>query len=59
MEESKGECVVNFFWLIRYLIHEQPRISKEGVIDVVNVTFDEAKTVLKKIIGPHAFVENE
>jgi hypothetical protein len=45
--------------LIRYLIHEQPRISKEGVIDVINATFDEAKTVLKKIIGPHPFVENE
>jgi len=24
-------------------IHEQPRISKEGVVDVVNATFDEVK----------------
>jgi hypothetical protein len=33
-------------------IHEQLGVSKEG-------TFDEAKTALKRIIGPHAFVENE
>jgi hypothetical protein len=24
-----------------------------------NATFDEAKTTYKKIVGPHAFVENE
>jgi hypothetical protein len=33
-------------------IHEQLGISKEG-------TFDEAKTTLKRITCPHAFVENE
>ena len=43
----------------KVLIHEQLGISKEGVIDVANATFDEAKTTLKKILGPHAFVENE
>jgi hypothetical protein len=41
------------------LIHEQFGISKERVINVANATFDEAKTTLKKIVGPHAFVENE
>jgi len=28
-------------------------------MDVVNATFDEAKTTLKKITNPHAFVKNE
>jgi hypothetical protein len=41
------------------LIHEQLRISKEGALDVANATFEEAKTALKRIIGPHAFVDNE
>ncbi len=41
------------------LIHEQLEISKEGAIDVVNATFEEAKIALKRIVGPHAFVENE
>jgi hypothetical protein len=41
------------------LIHEKLGISKEGTIDVVSATFDEAKSTLKKITGPHAFVENE
>jgi hypothetical protein len=41
-----------------YFIHEQFGISK-GVVDVGNATFDEAKTTLKKIACPHAFVENE
>jgi hypothetical protein len=41
------------------LIHEQFGISKEGIIDVVNAIFDEAKTALKKIVNAHAFVENE
>jgi hypothetical protein len=31
----------------------------QGVIDATNATFDEAKIALKKIAGPHAFVENE
>ncbi len=39
------------------LIHEQLGISKEGVVDATNPTFEEAKTALKRIIGPHA--ENE
>jgi hypothetical protein len=39
-------------------IHEQFGISKEGTIDATNATFNEAKTALKKITGPHAFVEN-
>jgi hypothetical protein len=41
------------------LIHEHLEISKEGVIDVVNVNFEEAKTALKRIARPHAFVQNE
>ncbi len=41
------------------LIHEQLGISKEGTIDVVNATFEEAKTTFKRITSPHAFVENE
>jgi len=41
------------------LIHEQLGISNEGVVDATNATFDEAKIALKKIVGPHAFVENE
>jgi hypothetical protein len=40
-------------------IHEQLGISKERRIDATNATFDETKIVLKKIAGPHAFVENE
>jgi hypothetical protein len=39
-------------------IHEQLGISKEGVVDAANVTFDKTKTSLKKIASPHAFVEN-
>jgi virulence-associated protein VapD len=41
------------------LIYEQFQISNEGVVDVINATFDETKIALKKIAGPHAFVENE
>jgi hypothetical protein len=41
------------------LIHEQLGISKEWTIDVANATFEETKTTLKKIVGPHAFIENE
>ncbi len=41
------------------LIHEQLGISKEGTIADANASFEEAKIVLKWIIGPHAFVENE
>jgi hypothetical protein len=41
------------------LIDEQLRISKEGVVDVVNATFEKTKTTLKRIVGPYAFVENE
>jgi len=32
--------------------------NEEG-IDVANVAYDKAKFILKKIVGPHAFVENE
>jgi hypothetical protein len=39
------------------LIREQLGISKEGALDATNPTFEEAKTALKRIIGPHA--ENE
>jgi hypothetical protein len=41
------------------LIHEQFGISKEGVIDVTNATFDEVKIAWKKIVSPHVFVGNE
>jgi hypothetical protein len=41
------------------LIHEQLGISKEGILDATNATFEEAQTTLKRIAGPHAFVENE
>jgi hypothetical protein len=41
------------------LIYEQLGISKEGAIDVTNVIFEEAKTTLKRIARPHAFLENE
>jgi hypothetical protein len=34
-------------------------ISKEGTINVTNATFEKTKTALKRIVGPHAFVENE
>ncbi len=43
----------------KVFIHEQLGISKEGIVDVANATFEKAKTALKKIIGPHAFIENE
>jgi hypothetical protein len=32
---------------------------KEGIVNAGNVTFEEAKTALKIIAGPHVFVENE
>jgi hypothetical protein len=41
------------------LVHEQLGISKEGVVDDVNATFEEAKIAFKRIACPHAFVENE
>jgi len=50
---------VQIFLIDHVLIHEQLGISKEGTMDVVNATFDEAKTTLKKITSPHAFVKNE
>ncbi len=34
-------------------------VSKEGAINAFNSTFDKAKTTLKRIARPHAFVENE
>ncbi len=40
------------------LIHNQLGISSERVVDVANATFQKVKTTLRKIIGPHAFVEN-
>jgi hypothetical protein len=58
MEESKEKCVVKKkIWLNTY--SWTTWISKEGIIDVTNATFEEAKTTLKKIASPHAFVENE
>jgi hypothetical protein len=41
------------------LIHEELGICNEGTIDVINATYDKAKTILKNIANPHAFVENE
>jgi hypothetical protein len=41
------------------LIHEQLGISKEGVIDVANAIFEEAKSAFKRIAGQHFFVDNE
>ncbi len=41
------------------LIHEQLGIFKEGVGDATNATSEEAKTALKRIASPHAFVQNE
>jgi hypothetical protein len=41
------------------LIHEQLGISKEGIVYAINAAFEEAKIALKRIVGPHAFVENE
>jgi hypothetical protein len=41
------------------IIQEQFGISKEGIVDAANATFDEVKITLKKIVGPHVFVENE
>jgi hypothetical protein len=34
------------------LIHEQLGISKEGIVNTVNATFEKAETTLKRIIGP-------
>jgi hypothetical protein len=28
-------------------------------VDVANATFQKVKTILRKIVGPHAFVEND
>ncbi len=41
------------------LIHEQLGIPKEGVVNVANVTLEEAKITLKRIARPHTFIENE
>ncbi len=59
MEDGRiqGQVRGQIFLIDQVLIHEQLGISKEGVIDVANATFDEAKTALKKITGSHAFVE--
>jgi hypothetical protein len=40
-------------------IHEQLGIFSERVVNVANATYQEVKTALRKIVGPHAFVENE
>ncbi len=59
MEEFLGEYVCQEIFINHVLIHEQLKISKEGTVDVINATFEDAKTTLKRIVGPHAFVENE
>jgi hypothetical protein len=41
------------------LIHENLGISKEGVVDATNATFEKARTIFKWFVGPHIFVENE
>jgi hypothetical protein len=41
----QGQVRGQFFLIDQVLIHEQLGISKEGVIDVANATFDEAKTL--------------
>ncbi len=48
------EIIIDQIW-----IHEQLEISKEGTIYIANATFEEVKTTLKRIVGPHVFVENE
>jgi hypothetical protein len=45
--------------IVHVLIHGQLGNFKEGVIDVANATFEEAKTTLKRIARSHVFVENE
>jgi hypothetical protein len=55
----KGQMRGQEILIDKVLIHEQLGISKEGVVNVANATFDEAKVVLRKIASPHAFVENE
>ncbi len=41
------------------LIHEQLGISKEGIVDVINASFEEAKIGLKRTRIPHNSIENE
>jgi hypothetical protein len=53
--QARGQGIL----IDQVLIHEQLGISKEGVIDAANATFEEAKTTLIKIVRLHAFVENE
>ncbi len=58
-EKNLGRVRGQEILIDQILIHEQLGISKEGAIDVANATFDKAKTTCKKIVRPHAFVENE
>ncbi len=61
IEDGKilGEVCGQEIFIDQVLIHEQLGISKEGIIDAANAIFEEAKIALKRIIRPHAFVENE
>jgi len=61
MENGKilGQVHGQEIFIDHVLNHEQLGISKEGVVDVVNATFEKTKTTLKRIVGPYAFVENE
>jgi hypothetical protein len=43
----------------KVIILEQIWISKDGVVEATNVTFDEEKFALRKIVSPYAFVKNE
>jgi hypothetical protein len=55
----QGQVSGQEIFIDQVLIHEQLGISKEGTIDATNATFEEAKTTLKRIANPYAFVENE
>jgi hypothetical protein len=56
----QGQTCGQEILICQVLIHEQLEISNKGIIDdATNAIYDEAKTILKKIVGLHAFVENE
>lgn len=61
MEDGRilGRISGQEIFIDQVLSHEQLGISKDGIVDVDNATFEEAKVALKRIVGPHVFLTNE
>ncbi len=63
-EETKDDCIRaqacgERIFINQVFIHDQLGILSEGVVNVTNIIFQETNFVLRKIVCPHTFIENE